>query len=71
MLTTETAYCHGSQGKRRLTKKTADGNAKEGSRSREVKVEGRSSNAVTKWFLGDLWENTLGEGRGTTHQQGV
>lgn len=33
-------------------------------------MEGRSSNIVTKWFLGDLWEDMLGEGRGQHTSKG-
>lgn len=42
-----------------------------GIKVKEGKSGGKVIKCMTKWFLGDLWENTLGEGRGITHQQGA
>lgn len=40
-------------------KGTAGGNVIYSVRLRKVKFEGMSSNVVTKWSLGDLWESNL------------
>lgn len=42
-----------------------------GIKVKEGKSGGKVFKCMTKCFLGDLWVNTLGEGKGTTHQQGV
>lgn len=51
---TGAAYRPGSPGKGRFIKETSVGHVKHGSRSRDIKMEERLSDVVTKWSLGDF-----------------